>query len=216
MRVILLGAPGAGKGSQAARLSRKYGVPHISTGDMFREVYDKRTDLGIRAYEYWGRGELVPDDIACSIVEERLESNDCGKGFIFDGFPRTLPQAEMLSATLKRLGLEVDAVIQMNVSEETILQRLTGRRVCELCGANFHVENLPPKSPGVCDYCGGKLIHRPDDERSTILNRLRVYRERTVPLIDYYRRKEILFDIDANKSVDENLEEMAAILEARS
>lgn len=216
MRLILLGAPGAGKGSQAARLGRKHGVPHISTGDMFRDAFEKKTDIGIRAHDYWGKGELVPDDVTCSMVEERLESGDCSSGFIFDGFPRTLAQAEMLTAAMERLGIAVDAVIQMNVSRETILQRLTGRRVCERCGANFHVKNMPPAKPGVCDYCGGRLVRRPDDERETILNRLRVYEERTAPLVDYYRRTGKLVDIDADKSVDENLEEIMAILEARS
>jgi len=216
MRVILLGAPGAGKGSQAARLGRQHGVPHISTGDMFRDAFEKKTDIGIRAHGYWGKGELVPDDVTCSMVEERLESGDCSGGFIFDGFPRTLAQAEMLTAAMERLGIAVDAVIQMNVSRETILQRLTGRRVCERCGANFHVKNMPPAKPGVCDYCGGRLVQRPDDERETILNRLRVYEERTAPLVDYYRRTGKLVSIDADKSVDENLKEITAILEARS
>jgi len=216
MRLILLGAPGAGKGSQAARLGRQHGVPHISTGDMFRDAFEKKTDIGIRAHGYWGKGELVPDDVTCSMVEERLESGDCSGGFIFDGFPRTLAQAEMLTAAMERLGIAVDAVIQMNVSRETILQRLTGRRVCERCGANFHVKNMPPAKPGVCDYCGGRLVQRPDDERETILNRLRVYEERTAPLVDYYRRTGKLVSIDADKSVDENLKEITAILEARS
>ncbi len=216
MRVILLGAPGAGKGSQASRLSRKYGVPHISTGDMFREAYEKKTPLGIRAHGYWGDGNLVPDDVTCAMVEERFGQGDCADGFILDGFPRTLAQAEMLSATLERLGLEIDAVVQMDVSEETILQRLTGRRVCEACGANYHVTNLRPAKPGVCDGCGGSLVQRPDDRRDTILTRLGVYREKTAPLIDYYRERGRLVDIDANKTVDENLGEITAILEGRA
>lgn len=216
MRVILLGAPGAGKGSQASRLSRKYGVPHISTGEMFRDAYEKKTPLGIRAHGYWGEGNLVPDDVTCAMVEERLGRDDCAGGFILDGFPRTLAQAEMLSSTLDRLGLEVDAVVQMDVSEETIIQRLTGRRVCEECGANYHLTNLPPAKPGVCDACGGALVQRPDDRRETILQRLRVYRERTAPLIDYYSEREELVDIDADKTVDENLEEIIAILEGAS
>lgn len=215
MRVILLGAPGAGKGSQASRLCGKYGVPHISTGEMFRGAYEKETPLGVRAHGYWGKGNLVPDDVTCSMVEERFGEGDCARGFILDGFPRTLAQAGMLSATLERLGLAVDAVIQMNVSEERILQRLTGRRVCGDCGANFHVENLPPAKPGICDNCGGRLVQRPDDSRETILNRLRVYRERTAPLIEYYRKRGELVEIDANKSVAENLADITGILENR-
>ena len=216
MRIILLGAPGAGKGSLAARLCRKYGVPHISTGDMFREAYEKGSELGISAHEYWGKGDLVPDDVTCSMVEKRLKDDDCMRGFIFDGFPRTLAQAEMISETLERLGIKLDAVIQMDVSEEAILQRLTGRRVCDQCAANFHVDNMPPNKPGICDYCGGSLVQRPDDSRETILNRLSVYRERTAPLIEYYRRKGNLACIDANRSVGDNMADITAIMEARS
>ena len=217
LRLILLGPPGAGKGSQAAVLCERYGFPHISTGDMFREAYKKRTPLGVKAHdEYWGRGELVPDDITMGLVRERLSREDCRKaGFLLDGFPRTLPQAEGLDRLLEEMETALDRVFYMKTSKEVILQRLGGRRVCRNCGATYHVVNMPPKTEGRCDVCGGELYQRPDDREETILKRLAVYEEQTAPLIGYYERKGLLSTVNSDTPVQGTHAQITAILDGR-
>ncbi len=210
----MLGPPGAGKGSQAKVLCEKYGFPHISTGDMFRAAYKKGTSLGVEAHDkYWGKGELVPDEVTIGLVRERLSGGDCRTtGFLLDGFPRTLPQAEGLDSILDELGQDLDRVIYMETSREVILQRLGGRRVCRVCGANFHVVNMPPKAEGVCDACGRELYKRPDDNEETILNRLRVFQDQTAPLIEYYDKKGLLSTVNSDTPVQGTYAQVVKLL----
>jgi adenylate kinase len=217
MRLILLGPPGAGKGSQAKVLCEKLDAPHIATGDMFREAYKLGTELGIKAHDrYWGKGELVPDDITVGLVKERLTREDCReKGFVLDGFPRTVPQAESLDEMLDKLGQALDRVIYMKTSKEVILQRLGGRRVCRCCGANYHLVNMPPDVEGKCDLCGGELIQRADDNEGTILNRLEVYERQTAPLIEYYERKRQLSTVNSDTPVQGTFEQIMEALGIR-
>lgn len=217
MRLILLGPPGAGKGSQAKVLCERFGIPHISTGDMFREAYAMGTELGCMAHDrYWGKGRLVPDDITVGLVRERLSRDDCmSRGFLLDGFPRTLPQAEMLDELLAESGRPLDRVIYMRTSKEVILQRLGGRRVCRRCGANFHLVNMPPKTDGKCDACGGELYRRPDDDEETILNRLRVYEEQTAPLVEYYCKKALLAEVNSDTPVQGTFAQVLKVLDVR-
>jgi len=202
-RMVFLGPPGAGKGTQASMLKSKYGIAHVSTGDILREAVKKGTELGKKAKEYMDKGLLVPDEIIIGIIEERLSEPDAQKGFILDGFPRTIPQAEALDQLLEEKGMTLSAVFLFNAGKETILERLTGRRVCRNCGALYHIKYSPPKVEGVCDKCGGELYQRDDDKEETILRRLEVYRKQTAPLIDYYKKKGILFELDANKDSKE-------------
>jgi adenylate kinase len=203
MRLILLGPPGAGKGSQAKVLCEEFKIPHISTGDMFREAYKAGTELGAAAHDrYWGKGELVPDGITIGLVRERLSRQDCRRhGFLLDGFPRTLPQAEGLDALLAELGQRLDKVFYMKTHQDVILQRLGGRRVCGSCGASFHLINVPPRVEGVCDACGGRLAARADDSEETILNRLRVYEAQTAPLIGHYEARGLLATVNSDAPV---------------
>lgn len=187
LRTVLLGPPGAGKGTQATRIVEKYNVPHISTGDIFRENIKNGTELGKKAQEYMNRGELVPDDLVIEIATTRLLNDDCKEGFLLDGFPRTVYQAEKLDAFLEEHGLQLDVVIDIEVAKEELITRLTGRRVCKNCGASFHVVNIPPKQEGICDFCGGELFQRADDTVETVNNRIEVYNEQTMPLVDYYK-----------------------------
>ena len=196
LRTILLGAPGAGKGTQASRIVEKYNIPHISTGDIFRDNIKRQTELGKRAQEYMNKGELVPDDLTCEIATTRLLEDDCVNGFLLDGFPRTVYQAEKLEEFLEAHGQELDKVINMDVDQEALIARLTGRRVCKNCGASFHVINIPPKEEGICDVCGSPLVQRDDDSEETARNRLAVYAEQTMPLIDFYRDRGTLVEID--------------------
>ena len=196
LRSILLGAPGAGKGTQAARIVEKYNIPHISTGDIFRDNIKRQTELGMKAQEYMNRGELVPDDLTIEIATTRLLEDDCANGFLLDGFPRTVYQAEKLEEFLEANGLKLDKVIDVEVDEDALIARLTGRRVCKNCGATFHVINIPPKEEGICDNCGNELIQRDDDSEATARNRLSVYAEQTMPLVDFYRDKGTLVEID--------------------
>ena len=186
LRTVLLGPPGAGKGTQAVRIVEKYNVPHISTGDIFRENIKNGTELGKRAQEYMNKGELVPDDLVIEIATTRLLADDCKNGFLLDGFPRTVYQAEKLDAFLEEHGMKLDKVIDIEVEKEELITRLTGRRVCKSCGASFHVVNIPPKTEGICDNCGGELFQRADDTAETVENRIAVYIEQTMPLVDYY------------------------------
>lgn len=213
MRLILLGPPGAGKGSQAKVLCTEFKIPHISTGDMFREAYKAGTALGVAAHDrYWGRGDLVPDDVTIGLVRERLSRKDCRHGFLLDGFPRTLPQAEGLDALLGELGQRLERVFYMKTHEDVILQRLGGRRVCRACGATFHAVNVPPKVEGLCDACGGALEQRKDDSEETILNRLKVYETQTAPLIDYYRARGILATVNSDSTVEGTFVQIMRVL----
>lgn len=196
MNMILLGPPGAGKGTQAVNIVEKYDVPHISTGDIFRENIKNGTELGKKAQEYMNRGELVPDELVCEIATDRLSREDCADGFLLDGFPRTVFQAEKLDEFLTENGKKVDAVINLEVEKEELITRLTGRRVCRKCGASFHVVNIPPKTEGVCDYCGGELYQRDDDTVETAENRISVYDSQTKPLVDYYTKAGCIVNID--------------------
>ena len=202
LRTILLGPPGAGKGTQVAKIVEKYGVPHISTGDIFRENIKKGTELGKKAQEYMNRGELVPDDLVIEIATTRLLEDDCRNGFLLDGFPRTVYQAEKLDEFLAARGSKIDKVLDIAVEKEELITRLTGRRVCKACGASFHVVNIPPKQEGVCDYCGGELIQRADDNLETVTNRIDVYEAQTMPLIDYYEKAGNLVHIDGSTGLE--------------
>uniref|UniRef100_A0A7C5V6G8 Adenylate kinase n=1 Tax=Caldicellulosiruptor owensensis TaxID=55205 RepID=A0A7C5V6G8_9FIRM len=192
MRLILLGAPGAGKGTQAEYLSKRFSIPHISTGDILRENVKNETELGKKAKEYMDKGLLVPDEIVIEIVKDRISKEDCKNGFLLDGFPRTIAQAEALDKVLQELGQKIDKVLNIEVPDEKILERMSGRRICKNCGASFHVIYRPPQKEGVCDVCGGELYQREDDKEETVKKRLEVYHAQTQPLIDYYKAKGLL------------------------
>lgn len=202
LRTILLGPPGAGKGTQAAKIVEKYQVPHISTGDIFRENIKNGTELGKRAKEYMDKGELVPDDLVIEIATDRLLKDDCKYGFLLDGFPRTVYQAEKLDEFLKAHDSKIDKVLDIAVEKEELMTRLTGRRVCKACGASYHVVNIPPKKEGICDVCGGPLIQRDDDNAETVANRIEVYEEQTMPLIEYYEKAGNIAHIDGATGLD--------------
>ncbi len=213
MRLVLLGPPGAGKGTQAARISAKYGIPHISTGDMFREILKRDDELARKVRRYVEAGDLVPDEIVVEIVKERIHRPDCGRGFILDGFPRTIPQAEALDEILEADGTPISAALYLWVTEDTAVMRLSRRRVCESCQAVYHLDFNPPRSPGVCDRCGGKLVQREDDREEVVRHRIRVYREQTEPLLGYYREKGVLREIDGNKSIEQVWEDVQRVLD---
>ena len=202
LRTILLGPPVAGKGTQAVKIVEKYGVPHISTGDIFRENIKKGTELGKKAQEYMNRGELVPDDLVIDIATTRLLEDDCKNGFLLDGFPRTVYQAEKLDEFLAAHGSKIDKVLDIAVEKEELITRLTGRRVCKACGASYHVVNIPPKTEGVCDICGGELVQRADDNIETVTNRIDVYEAQTKPLVDYYEKAGNIAHIDGRSGLD--------------
>ena len=203
MNLIFLGPPGSGKGTQAKMLVDKYGIPQISTGDILREAVKEGTPLGKEAKKYMDEGKLVPDEVVVGIVRERLKEPDCTKGFILDGFPRTIPQAEALDKTLQEMGKGIDHVLSLEVDKEELVRRLSGRRTCKKCGAMYHIIFDPPKKDGVCDRCGGELYQRDDDKEETIRERLRVYEEQTAPLIEYYRKKGLLRPIDGVGKIEE-------------
>jgi adenylate kinase len=209
MRMVLLGPPGAGKGTQAAGLSTILNIPHISTGDIFRENIKNGTELGKLAKSYIDAGKLVPDDVTLKIVEDRLKNEDCEDGFIMDGFPRTIPQAEMFDDMLKKLNTAIDIVVNIDVPEDVIIRRMSGRRMCS-CGRTYHVQNNPPKEEGVCDSCGGQLYIRDDDREETVLKRLRTYHEQTSPLIDYYENKGLLNNYDGTEPIEETTRKIVA------
>jgi adenylate kinase len=202
MRLLFLGPPGAGKGTQARELAREWGVPQVATGDMLREAMTAGTPLGRAAKQYYDRGELVPDDVILKMVAERFGQPDAAQGFILDGFPRTIAQAEGLAAMLDRLGHNVDGVIYFDVSEPELVRRLTGRRLCRACQTPFHVVSAPPKRAGVCDKCGGELYQRVDDSEVTVRNRLEVYERQTAPLLDYYRKRGLLRTVSGEGAID--------------
>jgi len=201
--VIFLGPPGSGKGTQAKELARKFGIPHLSTGDMLREHVAKGTALGLKAKPIMERGELVPDSVVLKMVAERIERPDCFHGFVFDGFPRTVTQAKYLGELLKQHGLKQPFVIFMVIGTSVLMKRMTGRRICKVCGEIYNIYERPPKVEGMCDIDGGELIHRPDDREEVVGPRLHAYEKQTAPLVVYYRRLGLLCDIDARKSVDE-------------
>lgn len=202
LRIVLLGPPGAGKGTQAAKIMEKYHIPHIATGDIFRENIKNGTKLGKKVRAYLDKGELVPDDLVVEIATDRLLADDCENGFLLDGFPRTVRQAEKLDGFLASRGQELDAVISIEVGTEELIFRLTGRRVCEKCGASFHVVNIPPKREGICDFCGGRLIQRADDTPDTVRNRIDVYNRQTAPLLAYYGNSGRIVTVDGTSGLD--------------
>ena len=212
MNIIMLGPPGAGKGTQAKMLVEKLGIPQISTGDMLRAAVKEGTPMGLKAKEYMDGGKLVPDEVVIGIVKDRLAADDCAKGFILDGFPRTIPQAEALDKVLAEMGKKIEYVVNVAVPESELLTRLTGRRTCKKCGAMYHVKFNPPKQDGVCDKCGGELYQRDDDKEETILNRLKVYNDQTAPLIEYYKKQGVLVDIDGSKDIGEIFKDICAAL----
>jgi len=212
MKLILLGPPGAGKGTQAKMLMDRYGIPQISTGDILRAAVKDGTPMGLKAKSFMDAGGLVPDDVVVGIVRERLQQDDCKSGFILDGFPRTVPQADALAEALTGLGRPLDAVVSLGVDIEALVERLTGRRTCRDCGRGYHVAFSAPKVAGVCDTCGGELLQRDDDREETIRRRLDVYNDQTSPLIDYYRKSGLLSEVDGMLSMDAVQGEVLAVL----
>ncbi|HDM76271.1 MAG TPA: adenylate kinase [Deltaproteobacteria bacterium] len=212
MNIILLGPPGAGKGTQAKMLIEKYGIPQISTGDMLRAAVKAGTQLGLEAKKYMDKGELVPDEVVIGLVKERLQEPDCAKGFMLDGFPRTVAQAEVLDRELEAMGKAIDHVICIEVPNEELIARLTGRRTCKECGAGYHLKFDPPKVDGVCDKCGGKLYQRDDDNEETVKARLKVYQDQTFPLIEYYDKQGKLRRIDGVGEIKAIFERITKVL----
>ena len=196
MKIIMLGAPGAGKGTQAKKIAEKYKIPHISTGDIFRANIKNGTELGNKAKSYMDQGLLVPDELVVDLVVDRVKQEDCTNGYVLDGFPRTIPQAEALDAALDAIGEKIDYAINVEVPDENIIRRMSGRRACVACGATYHLVHIPPKTEGLCDTCGKELILRDDDKPETVEKRLNVYHDQTQPLIDYYTKKNVLVEVD--------------------
>ncbi|MFZ5353461.1 MAG: adenylate kinase [Bacillota bacterium] len=213
MRIVLLGSPGSGKGTQASMIISSYSIPHISTGDMFRKNIKAGNEIGLEAKKYIDKGLLVPDDITLSMIENRFLEPDCQNGFLLDGFPRTLIQAEALGNELSKTGKELTAVVNLEVSDEVIISRMTGRRVCSKCGANYNLVFNKPEKEDVCDKCGGLLIVREDDKLATVINRLEVYKNETQPLIDYYRDKGILITVDGEQDAEDVFRNICEALE---
>ncbi len=212
MKIIMLGAPGAGKGTQAKMIADKYGVPHISTGDIFRANIKNGTELGMEAKKYMDQGLLVPDELTVRILLDRVAQDDCKNGYVLDGFPRTIPQAEVLDSELTKLGDHIDYAINVDVPDENIVKRMSGRRACLTCGATYHIEHVPPKKEGICDVCGSELVLRDDDKPETVKNRLNVYHEQTQPLIDFYTEKGVLKTVDGTVPMEEVFTAITAIL----
>ena len=214
MDVILLGPPGSGKGTQAQKIGERYHIPQISTGDILRSAVKEQTPLGVEAQGYMDQGRLVPDEVVVGIVRERLTASDCNGGFMLDGFPRTLPQAEALDATLGEMKREIHHVISIEVDNEELLRRLTGRRTCRNCGAMYHIMFNPPQKDGICDQCGGELFQRDDDQEATIRARLQVYEEQTAPLIAYYNKKGLLRPIEGVGAIEEIFQKIVEVIGA--
>jgi adenylate kinase len=212
MNLILMGLPGAGKGTQAEKIVEQYHVPHISTGDMFRAAMKEGTELGLKAKSFIDKGELVPDEVTIGIVRERLGKNDCEKGFLLDGFPRTVAQAEALEDILKELNKNIDYVININVDQNILMERLTGRRICKNCGATYHLVFNPPSQNNTCDKCGGELYQRADDNEETVANRLEVNLKQTKPLLDFYEQKGYLRNINGQQPIDKVFEDISELL----
>ena len=214
MKLLIMGRPGAGKGTQAVNIKDYYNIPHISTGDMFRAAMKNETKLGLTAKGYMEKGLLVPDEVTIGIVQERLLEDDCKNGFLLDGFPRTIAQAEALEEFLKANGIALDAVLDVIVPAEILIRRMVGRRVCKGCGATYHVEFNAPKQEGICDNCGTPLIQRADDTEATAKNRLEVYDSQTAPLLEFYSKQGILKTVDGDQALDKVFEDIKAVLGA--
>ena len=212
MKIIMLGAPGAGKGTQAKKIAAKYGIPHISTGDIFRANIKGGTELGMKAKSYMDQGQLVPDDVTIGMLLDRIAEADCENGYVLDGFPRTIPQAESLTEALDKLGQKMDFAIDVDVPDESIINRMSGRRACLKCGATYHIVYAAPKTENVCDTCGETLVLRDDDKPETVSKRLKVYHEQTQPLIDYYTEQGVLKTVDGTRSLDEVFQAIVEIL----
>jgi adenylate kinase len=213
MRIIMLGAPGAGKGTQAKMISGKYGIPHISTGDIFRSNIKNGTELGKKAKSYMDQGQLVPDELTCDLVVDRIAQDDAKNGYVLDGFPRTIPQAEALKNALKARGESVDFAIDVDVPDENIINRMAGRRACTSCGATYHIVYNPPKQEGICDACGSKLVLRDDDKPETVKKRLTVYHNQTQPLIEFYQKEGVLVHVDGTQEIDTIFSQIQKLLE---
>lgn len=213
MKIIMLGAPGAGKGTQAKKIAEKYGIPHISTGDIFRANIKNQTELGMKAKAYMDQGALVPDELTLELIMDRFTNDDCKNGYVLDGFPRTIPQAEALTKALADKQDAVDYAINVDVPDEAIVTRMSGRRACLACGGTYHIKFNPTKVEGICDACGGELVLRNDDKPETVQKRLDVYHEQTQPLIDYYQTKNILKEVDGTLPLEDVFQAIIAILE---
>jgi adenylate kinase len=214
MKIVMLGAPGAGKGTQAKKLSAKYEIPHISTGDIFRANIKNGTELGQKAKVFMDQGLLVPDELVVDLVIDRFKEPDCSRGYVLDGFPRTIPQAKALDEALAKQNDALEHAIDVDVPDINIINRMSGRRACISCGATYHVVTIPPKKEGICDVCGGELVLRDDDKPETVKKRLKVYHEQTQPLIDYYKNKGILKSVNGTRDLEDIFEENVRIVEA--
>ena len=214
MKIVLLGPPGAGKGTQAKQISSKYEIPHISTGDMFRKNISEKTKLGVEAKSYMDKGLLVPDEVTINIVKDRLSNDDCKEGFLLDGFPRTVEQAEDLDTFLKEKGTKLDTTLLIDVPKSSILERMTGRRVCPSCGASFHIKFNPPKEDSRCDLCGTTVVQRKDDSEETVKDRIGVYEKQTQPLVQYYKLSGVLHAVDGTKDIDVVFNDICSSLES--
>lgn len=212
MKIVMLGAPGAGKGTQAIQIADKYGIPHVSTGDLFRSNISQKTALGMEAKSYMDAGKLVPDELTVRLLLDRVAKDDCKNGYVLDGFPRTIAQAEVLDAEVAKLNDKIDFAIDIEVPDENIVKRMSGRRACLKCGATYHIEHVPPKKEGICDNCGSELILRADDAPETVLNRLKVYHEQTQPLIEFYGKKDILVTIDGTQDMNKVFADVVKVL----
>ena len=212
MKIVMLGAPGAGKGTQARMISEKYDIPQISTGDIFRANIRNQTELGQKAKSYMDQGLLVPDELTLDLVVDRLAQDDCSNGYILDGFPRTIPQAEALTFALKSQKTKIDYAIDVEVPDDNIVQRMSGRRACPGCGATYHIRYNPPVSDNICDECGTELIQREDDKAETVQKRLDVYHNKTQPLIEYYREQGCMYSVDGTRPMEDVFEDICKIL----
>ena len=214
MKIIMLGAPGAGKGTQAKKIAEKYQIPHISTGDIFRANIKNGTELGMKAKAFMDAGGLVPDEITIGMLLDRIQEADCENGYVLDGFPRTIPQAESLTKALGEMGEAIDYAINVDVSDEKILKRMSGRRVCPACGATYHIESNPPKKEGICDVCNQALVIRDDDKPETVKKRLEVYHNQTEPLIAYYQKAGVMKEVDGAMNMEDGFQSIVKILGA--
>ncbi|MCR5390955.1 MAG: adenylate kinase [Lachnospiraceae bacterium] len=212
MKIVMLGAPGAGKGTQASMIAENFGIPHISTGDIFRANIKNGTELGKEAKAYMDKGELVPDELTVRLLLDRVAQDDCKEGYVLDGFPRTIPQAEVLEKELEKTGDKIDKAVNVDVPDENIVRRMSGRRACLKCGATYHIVHIPPKKEGICDVCGSELVLRDDDKEETVKNRLEVYHKQTSPLIDFYSKRNVLETVDGTKDSKEVFEDIKKIL----
>jgi adenylate kinase len=213
MKIIMIGAPGAGKGTQAKKIAAKYDIPHISTGDIFRANIKNGTELGNKAKTYMDQGLLVPDELVVDLVVDRVNQEDCKKGYVLDGFPRTIPQAEALDSALMNMKQKIDYALNIEVPDQNIIDRMSGRRACLSCGATYHIVNIPTKVEGICDVCGGNIVLRDDDKPETVVKRLRVYHEQTQPLIEYYTKKGVLVEVDGTMEMTDVFSAIEKILE---